>query len=143
MATMQCSIVSAERNIFAGEVERVVAVSVMGEMGILRGHEPALLALKPGPIRVMHEGGEEEIFYVSGGFLEVQPSEVIVLADSADRARDLDASEAEKARDEARKALAGRSANDDVDYQQALAEIEAATARLRTLSQLRGRSGRG
>ncbi|MFC0267112.1 F0F1 ATP synthase subunit epsilon [Kushneria aurantia] len=139
MATMQCSIVSAERNIFAGEVERVVAVSVMGELGILRGHEPSLLELKPGPVRVIREGGEEEIFYVSGGFLEVQPHEVSVLADSAERARDLDAGEAEKARDEARSALAGRSG--ELDHQHALAEIEAATARLRTLSQLRNRKG--
>ncbi|SPJ32322.1 F0F1 ATP synthase subunit epsilon [Kushneria phyllosphaerae] len=139
MATMQCSIVSAERNIFAGEVERVVAISVLGEMGILRGHEPTLTALKPGPVRIVHEGGEEEVFYVSSGFLEVQPNMVIVLADSADRARDLDAAEAEKARDEARRALQGKTG--DMDYQQALAEIEAATARLRTLSQLRNRRG--
>lgn len=139
MATMQCSIVSAERNIFAGEVERVVAISVLGEMGILRGHEPTLTALKPGPVRIVHEGGEEEVFYVSSGFLEVQPNMVIVLADSADRARDLDAAEAEKARDEARRALQGKTG--DMDYHQALAEIEAATARLRTLSQLRNRRG--
>ncbi|ARS52439.1 F0F1 ATP synthase subunit epsilon [Kushneria konosiri] len=139
MATMQCSIVSAERNIFAGEVERVVAISVLGEMGILRGHEPTLTALKPGPVRIVHEGGEEEVFYVSSGFLEVQPNMVIVLADSADRARDLDAAEAEKARDEARRALQGKTG--EMDYHQALAEIEAATARLRTLSQLRNRRG--
>ena len=139
MATMQCSIVSAERNIFAGEVERVVAISVLGEMGILRGHEPTLTALKPGPVRIVHEGGEEEVFYVSSGFLEVQPNMVIVLADSADRARDLDAAEAEKARDEARRALQGKTG--EMDYHQALAEIEAATARLRTLSQLRTRRG--
>ena len=139
MATMQCSIVSAERNIFAGEVERVVAISVLGEMGILRGHEPTLTALKPGPVRIVHEGGEEEVFYVSSGFLEEQPNMVIVLADSADRARDLDAAEAEKARDEARRALQGKTG--EMDYHQALAEIEAATARLRTLSQLRTRRG--
>ncbi|MFC0337463.1 ATP synthase F1 subcomplex epsilon subunit [Kushneria avicenniae] len=139
MATMQCNIVSAERNIFAGEVERVVAISVLGELGILRGHEPTLTELKPGPVRIIHDGGEEEIYFVSGGFLEVQPNMVIVLADSADRARDLDAAEAEKARDEARSALQGK--NSEMDYQQALAEIEAATARLRTLSQLRNRRG--
>lgn len=137
MATMQCNIVSAERNIFAGEVERVVAISVLGELGILRGHEPTLTELKPGPVRVIRDGGEEEIFFVSGGFLEVQPNMVIVLADSADRARDLDAGEAEKARDEARSALQGKSG--DMDYQQALADITAATAKLRTLAQLRNR----
>ncbi|WP_290798788.1 F0F1 ATP synthase subunit epsilon, partial [Halomonas sp.] len=92
-----CNIVSAEAAIFSGEIEQLVASGIMGDIGILPGHAPLLTELQPGPVRVIHDGGREENFYVSGGFLEVQPDVVTVLADAASRAGDLDEASAEEA----------------------------------------------
>src|SRR5690554_8234331 len=86
--SFKCEIVSAEAAIFSGEVEQLVASGIMGDLGILPGHAPLLTELQPGPVRVIHDGGQEENFYVSGGFLEVQPDVVTILADAASRARD-------------------------------------------------------
>ena len=88
--TVHCDIVSAEEAIFSGLVEIVVATGESGELGILPHHTPLLTALVPGPIRVKKQNGEEEIFYISGGFLEVQPDSVTVLADTALRADNID-----------------------------------------------------
>ena len=79
--TVHCDIVSAEEEIFGGLVEMVIATGAMGELGINYGHAPLLTELKPGPIRVIKQGGDEEIYYLSGGFLEVQPGVVTILAD--------------------------------------------------------------
>lgn len=73
-----CNIVSAEASIFSGSVEQVVASGIMGDLGILPGHAPLLTELQPGPIRVIHDGGQEENFFVSGGFMEVQPDVVTI-----------------------------------------------------------------
>ncbi|OHV08881.1 F0F1 ATP synthase subunit epsilon [Kushneria phosphatilytica] len=139
MASVQCNIVSTERSIFAGEVTQLSATGTEGELGIMPGHSPLLTELAPGPVYLTRESGEEEIYYVSGGFLEVQPDVISVLADTADRARDIDEAEAERARDEARRALDEQ--HSELDYSRALAELAEATARLRTLSQLRNRRG--
>lgn len=88
--TVHCDIVSAEEQLFSGLVEMVVAHGHLGDLGILPNHAPLLSDLKPGPVRVIKQGGEEEIFYISGGFIEVQPNMVKVLADTATRAKDLD-----------------------------------------------------
>ena len=88
--TVHCDIVSAEKAIFSGLVELVVAHGSLGDLGIAHGHAPLLTELKPGPVRVITQSGEEHIFYVSGGFLEVQASTVTVLADTAVRAHDID-----------------------------------------------------
>ena len=96
--TVHCDIVSAERQLFSGLVEIVVASGVEGDLGIMPGHAPLLTRLKPGPVRVKKQNGEEEVFYVSGGFLEVQPKLVTVLADTAERAENMDAAEAERAK---------------------------------------------
>ena len=87
---MQCDIVSAEESIFSGDVEMVIAAGSLGDLGISFGHAPLLTALIPGPVRLILDGGEEEIFYVSGGFLEVQRDAVTLLADTALRAVDVD-----------------------------------------------------
>ncbi|WP_106476812.1 F0F1 ATP synthase subunit epsilon [Phytohalomonas tamaricis] len=138
MATsVQCDIVSAEKSIFSGKVEQIVAAGSEGDLGIRPGHAPLITMLSPGPVRVYREGGTEEIFYVSGGFLEVQPDTISVLADHAARARDLDEAAAEQARDEARRTLNGNAS--ELDHSHALAELAMATAKLRTLHQLRGR----
>ncbi|MFW3614773.1 F0F1 ATP synthase subunit epsilon [Billgrantia antri] len=136
-----CNIVSAEASIFSGEVEQIVASGIMGDLGILPGHAPLLTELQPGPIRVIHDGGQEENYYVSGGFLEVQPDVVTVLADSASRASDLDEAAAEEARQHALRAFNEKSA--EMDYTRAAAELAEAVAQLRTIQQLRKKGGKG
>lgn len=136
-----CNIVSAEAAIFSGEVEELVASGMMGDLGILPGHAPLLTELQPGPIRVIHDGGQEDNFYVSGGFLEVQPDVVTILADAASRAGDLDEAAAEEARQHALKAFSDKSA--ELDYTRAAAELAEAVAQLRTIQQLRKKAGKG
>ncbi|MGR4070510.1 MULTISPECIES: F0F1 ATP synthase subunit epsilon [Halomonadaceae] len=136
-----CNIVSAEASIFSGEVEQIVASGIMGDLGILPGHAPLLTELQPGPVRVIHDGGQEENYYVSGGFLEVQPDVVTVLADSAARASDLDEAAAEEARQHALRAFNEKSA--EMDYTRAAAELAEAVAQLRTIQQLRKKGGKG
>ena len=97
MAVISCSIVSPEGELFSGEVEMLIAEGGAGEVAINPRHAPLLAILKPGPLRITMEGGEEEVFYASGGFLEVQPGSITVLTDVAERATDLDEAEAERA----------------------------------------------
>lgn len=137
--SFQCEIVSAEQSIFSGEISQLVAAGTMGDLGIMAGHAPLLTELKPGPLRVLGEDGDEQIYYVNGGFLEVQPTLVSVLADSAVRARDLDEAEAESARKEAQRDIDEQKS--DLDYSRAAAELAEAVAKLRTLDQLRRKSG--
>lgn len=138
--SFQCEIVSAEQSIFSGEISQIVAAGVMGDLGILAGHSPLMTELKPGPLRVLRDSGEEEIYYITGGFLEVQPDLVSVLADTAVRAHDLDEVSAEEARSEALKSL--NEHNSDLDYSRATVELAEAVAQLRTLEQLRKKGGR-
>ena len=84
--TMHCDIVSAEQSIFSGRVEMVIAAGSLGDLGVAPGHAPLLTALNPGPVRLIKDGGEDEVFYVSGGYLEVQRNTVTLLADTAQRA---------------------------------------------------------
>lgn len=133
--TVHCDIVSAERQLFSGLVEIVVASGVEGDLGIMPGHAPLLTRLKPGPVRVKKQNGEEEVFYVSGGFLEVQPKLVTVLADTAERAENMDAAEAERAKTRAKEALEGQ--NSEMDYSRAAATLAEAVAQLRTIEQLK------
>lgn len=133
--TVHVDMVSAEKEIFSGLAELVVATGTLGEVGIRRGHAPLLTSLKPGQIRITKQGGEEEVFYVSGGMLEVQPKLVTVLADTIERATDLDESKVLEAKQKAEQAMADRSA--DFDYAAASAELARAVAQLRTLKQLR------
>ncbi|GGX83429.1 ATP synthase epsilon chain [Litchfieldella qijiaojingensis] len=139
--SFKCEIVSAEASIFSGEVEQVIAAGVMGDLGILPGHAPLLTELHPGPVRVIHDGGQEENYYVTGGFLEVQPDLVSVLADTAVRAADLDEAAAEEARQHALKEMNDASA--EIDYGRAAAELAEAVAQLRTIQQLRKKAGKG
>ncbi len=139
--TIHCDIVSAEEQIFSGLVEMLVATGDLGELGVTYGHAPLLTSLKPGPIRVVAQSGEEQISYVSGGFLEVQPGVVSVLADTAIRATDVDEAAAEEARKYAEHALANQSG--DFDYGRASAQLAEAAAQLATLRKMRNRAGRG
>ena len=106
--TLQCDIVSAEAQIYSGAVELLVATGVEGELGVCFGHAALLTRLIPGPIRVVEHGGEEQVYYASGGFLEVQGDVVTVLADTAVRADDIDEAAAETARKDAEDALANQ-----------------------------------
>ena len=103
--TVHCDIVSAEGEIFSGLVEMVIAHGELGDLGIAMGHAPLITSLKPGPITLTKQGGEKEVFYISGGFLEVQPNMVKVLADTVQRAGDLDEASAQEAVKAAEKAL--------------------------------------
>jgi len=139
--TIHCDIVSAEESIYAGLVETLVATGEMGELGIGYGHAPLLTALRAGPVRIVTQKGEEEVYYVSGGFLEVQPGVVTILADTALRADDVDEAAAETARREAEHALANQTG--DFDYGRASAQLAEAAAQLATLRKMRNRAGRG
>ena len=137
--TVHCDIVSAERAIFSGLVELVVAHGSLGDLGIAPGHAPLLTELKPGPVRVITQGGEEQVFYVSGGFLEVQSSTVTVLADTAVRARDIDEAAAFEAQKAAEAAIANQ--HGEFDYGRAAAQLAEAAAQLRTIQSLRKKMG--
>ena len=130
---MHCDIVSAEESIFSGNVEMVIAAGSLGDLGISYGHAPLLTALIPGPVRLIPDGGDEEVFYVSGGFLEVQRDAVTLLADTALRAADVDEAAAEKAAEDAEKAMANQGA--DFEYGAAAAQLAEAVAQLRALKQ--------
>jgi len=135
--TLTCNVVSAEKSLFSGEVSLVVATGELGDLGIKPGHAPLITTLKPGPVKLLDEAGKETLFYVSGGFLEVMPSVVNILADTADRAEDLDGYSAENAQTEARRLFL--NAPNDIDFSKAKAELAEASARLRVIQQLRDR----
>lgn len=139
--TIKCDIVSASEAIYTGTVSMLVAHGVQGDLGILPGHAPLLTQLSPGPVRVVKEGGEEEVYYVSGGMLEVQPDLVTILADVAVRAHDMDEAAAEQARKHALEALQNQKS--EMDTSAALAALAEAAAQLRTLQQMKNRAGRG
>ena len=135
MSTIRVDIVSAEKEIFHGPAELVVATGEMGELGIAPRHAPLITRLKPGQIRVIVPGGEEQFFYVSGGILEVQPQVVTILADTAIRAKDLDEAAANKAKEHAERILANRT--DAMEVAQAQAELAQAMAQIAAIARLR------
>jgi F-type H+-transporting ATPase subunit epsilon len=141
MATsVHCDIVSAEEAIFSGEVEFVSLTGSMGDLGITPGHSPLLSDIKPGPVHMRMASGEEDVFYVSGGFLEVQPHKVTVLADTALRAHDLDEAKAEEAKRAAEQTMADQSA--ELDYATAASQLAESVAQLRTIRQIRAKLGK-
>lgn len=135
--TIHCDVVSAEQEIFSGRVTMVVATGTMGELGIMPGHAPLLTGIKPGPVRLLTEDGTEETIFASGGFLEVQPGVVTILADTAARADDLDEVAAQQAMEEAETAMANQSAQ--FEYSLAAAQLAEAAAQLRVLRMRKGR----
>ncbi len=133
--TIQCDIVSAQQEIWSGQAAQVFASGVSGELGVYPRHTPLITQLKPGPVRVVDANGEEQFFFCGGGIIEVQPHIVTVLADTAMRGADLDAAAAQKAKEEAERALADRG--DTVDVDKAQAKLAEAIAQLQALEQLR------
>ena len=134
---LHVDIVSAEGEIFSGDAKMVFAPAVMGEVGIAPRHAPLLTQLKPGAVRVRDEQGNDESIFVNGGILEVQPHHVTVMADSAERAADIDEARAVEAQRAAEEAVA--NAKGDVDLARAQAELVEAAARLHLLKKIKGR----
>jgi len=138
--SVHCDIVSAEQQIFSGLVEMVVAAGSEGDVGISYGHAPLLTGLKPGPIRVIKQDGEEEVYYISSGYIEVQPNHVTVLADTALRADEMDEAAAIKAKEDAEKNITNQGA--EFDYSSAAVQLAEASAQLRTLQAIRKKMGK-
>lgn len=133
--TIHVDIVSTNKQIFSGPAEMVSATGELGELGILPRHSQLLTRLKPGQVRVKIPNGEEQVFYVSGGLLEVQPHVVTILADTAERARDLDEAAAQEAKRHAEQLLADKRG--DYEHAKAEAELVQAIAQLRAIERLR------
>ncbi|MBX3708417.1 MAG: F0F1 ATP synthase subunit epsilon [Gammaproteobacteria bacterium] len=138
VATLRLDIVSAEKQIFSGEVATVFVTGEMGELGIAPGHSQLLTTLKPGYVRAILSNKEEEVFYVSSGMLEVQPYIVSVLADTVMRADDIDEASALAAKEQAEKSLAGKMSS--IDVAKATAELAEAIAQIRAIQHLKKRA---
>ena len=137
MATIQVDIVSAEGEIHSGEATMVFAPASMGEVGIAPRHAPMLTTLRPGEVRVQDAEGNEELIYITGGMLEIQPNQVTILADTALRGDQLDESAALAAQRQAEEAL--RGAATETDVARAQAELTEARARYRAAEKLKGK----
>mgnify|MGYP000557150645 FL=1 len=136
--TFHVDIVSAESAIFSGEATLLIAPGEAGKLGILPEHMPLLTRIKPGTVRIQPAaGGEEELIYVSGGMMEVQPDRVTVLADTSVRAHDLDEAKAMEAERLAKDALVNRTGA--LEIAKAQAELAEAAAQLAAIRKLRQR----
>lgn len=133
--SIHVDIVSAEGQMFSGEASVLFAPGSQGELGIYPRHAPLLTTLKPGEVRVQADNQDEQVFYVGGGVLEVQPHLVTVLADTAARARDLDEAQALAAKQRAEDAM--RTRGDKLEIAEAQAELARAVAQLRAIERLR------
>jgi F-type H+-transporting ATPase subunit epsilon len=134
--SIHVDVVSAEESIFSGLAEFVVLPGEVGELGILPGHMPLMTRIKPGAVRLKIQGqAQEEVIFVAGGILEVQPGLVTVLADTAIRGKDLDEAKALDAKKKAEEALSNRES--ELDYARAQAELAEAVAQLAAIQKLR------
>lgn len=132
--TMHLDVVSAEESLFSGVVQELIAPSSMGDLGIMPRHSQLISTLKAGELRYKTDDGEASLF-IAGGILEVQPSVVTVLADTAIRAEDLDKSLAEEAKKRAEDALAGKDP-EDMDYESVKADLDAAKAQIEMIHRI-------
>ena len=133
--TMQLDVVSAESSLFSGEVKEVFAPGEMGDLGIMPRHTQLITTLKAGELRYVTEEEGETSLFVAGGVMEVQPHVVTVLADTAIRAKDLDAEAAEAAKQRAEDALQGKDP-EDIDYEAVQAELDAAKAQIEMIHRI-------
>jgi F-type H+-transporting ATPase subunit epsilon len=137
--TIHVDVISAEEQIYSGPAEFVVLPGLMGELGILPRHTPLLTEIRPGAVRIKVPGQEQEEFvFVQGGFLEVQPSSVTVLADTAIRAKDLDEAKALDAKKAAEEAMANKTSSEEIAT--AEAELALAMAQIEAIRKLRNRA---
>ena len=138
--TLHVDIVSAEQSLYSGTAESVSVPGEMGELGIYPRHTPLLTRLRPGSVRIkLPDGAEDELIYVNGGILEIQPFVVTILSDTAIRGTDLDEAKAPEAKRMAEDAMKDRSAT--LDYARAQAELAEAMAQLATIQKLRKKHG--
>jgi len=136
MATFKLEIVTPEKMVFSGEVSAVLAWGVEGQLGILPHHAPLMTMLQPGDL-VIKKGTEEDTLTISGGFLEVRPDKVIVLADACERAEEIDETRAEEAKRRAQETL--KEAKTPVDLAAAEASLRRSLARLKAVQKIRRR----
>jgi len=134
MATFKLEIVTPEKMVFSGEVSAVLAWGVEGQLGILPHHAPLMTMLQPGDL-VIKKGTEEDTLTISGGFLEVRPDKVIVLADACERAEEIDETRAEEAKKRAQEAL--KEAKAPADLAAAEASLRRSLARLKAVQKIR------
>lgn len=134
VAKIQVDIVSAEQKIFSGTADALIISGEVGELGIFPGHTPLLTPLKPGEI-ILQQGDREDVFYVSGGILEVQPHLATILADTVARADELDEIAAQEAKERAETAM--RDSNAKLEYAAAIKELAQAVAQLRAIQRLK------
>ena len=138
--TLHVDIVSAEQSLYSGTAESVSVPGEMGELGIYPRHTPLLTRLRPGSVRIkLPDGVDDELIYVNGGILEIQPFVVTILSDTAIRGTDLDEAKALEAKRFAEDAMKDRSAT--LDYARAQAELAEAMAQLATIQKLRKKHG--
>lgn len=138
--TIHVDVVSVEEQIYSGDAEFVVLPGVEGELGVYPRHTPLFTQIKPGAVRIkLPDRDEEEFVYVQGGFLEVQPTRVTVLADTAIRAHDLDEAKAIEAKKRAEEAMANQDSAENLAAAQA--ELSAALAQLEAIRKFRHRAG--
>ena len=136
MSTIHVDVVSAEASIFSGEAKFVALPGELGELGIYPRHTPLITRIKPGAVRIIRaDNDEEEFIFVAGGMLEVQPTTVTVLADTAIRGRDLDEARAVEARKQAEEAM--KNAKSDIDFAKAQGEFAAMAAQIAAIQKLR------
>ena len=138
--TLHVDVVSAEEQIYSGEAEFVVLPGTMGELGIYPRHTPLFTEIKPGAVRIkVPNQAQEEFVFIAGGFLEVQPHVVTVLADTAIRAKDLDEKAALEAKRTAEEAMQHKTSKEEIAT--AEAELSVAMAQLEAIRKLRNRAG--
>ena len=128
------SFISQEKTLFEGQAKMVVMDGQEGQLGIVKGHSPLLAVLKPGPVRMISEDGEE-VFFTNGGFAEVQPENITILVDSAERADDLDEAKIIKAKEEAEKLL--KDKKDEKDFAEAASQLSQSLSQLRAIESLK------
>lgn len=138
MATFQCRVVSAKESLFVGDIKMLIAAGHEGEIGVLAGHTPLITLLKPGVLRFIKSDDKEEVIYVSGGVLEVQPNAVMVLADSAEYAGNLNEAQIAEARRAAEQMLTNQSEN--LQTSAALAALAESFAQLQAIQKYKNRA---
>jgi F-type H+-transporting ATPase subunit epsilon len=141
MAQIRCEVVTAERVVFDQDVDMVVAPGIEGQLGILPHHAPLMTSLTFGELIIHRQGQDDEFIAIGGGFMEVQPDHVIVLADSAERAEEIDIERAETARQQAAETMAQKR-QDEVDFARAEASLRRSMLRLKVAKRKRSRGGR-
>jgi F-type H+-transporting ATPase subunit epsilon len=142
MPTLQLEIVTIERKLFDDQVNMVIAPGADGVLGILPRHAPLLTSLNYGELQVKKEGEEDQFFAIGGGFMEVQPYHVVVLADSAEYAEEIDVTRAEAARRRAEELLS-QTRQEEIDFERAQAALRRSTLRLKVVRRRRGRGMEG